>query len=238
MSNVILGLQGIWAGYDASIDILKGVSFEIRQGEITSIIGANGAGKSTVFKVIFGFLKPKKGDVYFNQERITNLGPVQRLAEGISYCPQGRCNFPLLTVEENLRMGAYSRRDATVKSDVESMLERFPVLREKRNSLAGNLSGGEQQILEMAMALLLKPRLLLLDEPSLGLAPIMMDLVFSEVKRIREDGTTLVLIEQNAKRSLQISDHAIVIRLGQVAMEGTGQEILNDDRVKKMYLGG
>jgi branched-chain amino acid transport system ATP-binding protein len=238
VTNEILVLQDIWAGYDPRIDILKDISLRIQKGEITSIIGSNGAGKSTLFRVIFGFLRPRKGEVYFDGERITHLTPRERLAKGVSYCPQGRCNFPLMTVRENLEMGAYSRSDTNVNRDIDEAMDRFPILAERRRELAGNLSGGEQQLLEMAMALLLHPKLLLLDEPSLGLAPIMNAMVFEDIKKIRSAGTTVILIEQNAKRSLQISDKAFVVRLGQVALEGAGEAMLNDPNVKKAYLGG
>ena len=238
VAEPLLSLEDIWAGYDPRIDILRGITLRIEKGQISSIIGSNGAGKLTLFKVIFGFLRPRKGDIRFDGEVITGASPGARLSRGISYCPQGRCNFPLMTVKENLEMGAYSRDDGRIYQDISEIMDRFPILAKRRTELAGNLSGGEQQLLEMAMALLLHPKLLLLDEPSLGLSPMMSSIVFEDIQKIRGIGTTVVLIEQNAKRSLKISDHAFVIRLGQVVLEGAGEALLNDENVKKAYLGG
>lgn len=234
----ILALENIVAGYDPKVDILNDVSFEIQEGSIASIIGPNGAGKSTIFNVIFGLIKPKAGDISLAGETITDQSPSKRLAAGITYAPQGRCNFPLMSIRENLEMAAYTRKDNEVNGDIDGVLDRYPILGDRQEVLAGNLSGGMQQILEMAMALLLRPKLILLDEPSLGLAPMMMDMVFEEIGKMNQDGVTLLLIEQNAKRALEISGHAIVLRMGKVVQEGSGQEILNDEKVKKLYRGG
>jgi ABC-type branched-subunit amino acid transport system ATPase component len=237
-TEVILSLENVTAGYSPAIDILHNISFEIREGEIASIVGPNGAGKSTIFNVVFGFIKPKRGDVYFAGRKITDMDTRRRLTQGITYAPQGRCNFPLMSIRENLEMAAFTRTDDTVNKSIERLLLRYPILGERQDELAGNLSGGMQQILEMAMALMLRPKLILLDEPSLGLSPIMMDLVFQEIKKMNMEGVTLLLIEQNAKRALAISDHAVVLQLGNVALEGSGEEILNNEEVKRLYLGG
>lgn len=236
--DAILTLDGVVAGYDTRIDILHGVSFEVPKGSLAAIIGPNGAGKSTIFNVIFGFVNPKQGAISFDGREVAHLSAIERLSCGITYAPQGRCNFPLMSIRENLEMAAYTRSDSGVTADIERVLQRYPIIGDRASELAGNLSGGMQQILEMAMVLLLNPKIVLLDEPSLGLAPVMMDMVFNEIRRMNEDGVTILMIEQNAKRALQIADHAIVLKLGRVALEGSGQELLDNDDVKKLYLGG
>lgn len=233
----ILELQEVSSGYGA-IEVLKGISLQIPKGKITSIIGANGAGKSTLLRTVFGLIKPTRGKVLFEGEDITGFSPRKILHEGISYVPQGRCNFPDMTVRENLEMSAYIRNDEGVQKDIDTLLERFPILGGRVNEMAGNLSGGQQQILEMAMALLLQPSLMMIDEPSLGLAPQLVHMVFDKIQDLNEDGMTIVMVEQNAKRALALSDHAAVLELGKVALEGTGEEILNNEDVRRHYLGG
>jgi len=235
--ELVLRIEELNAGYGRR-QVLFGVSAEIRAGTITAIVGPNGAGKSTLLKAVAGLADRRRGSIRFKGKEIKDCDPAQILALGISMVPQGRCNFPLMTVHENLEMGAYRRRDTEVDYDLDAMEARFPVLKAKRNMLAGNLSGGEQQILEMAMALMLKPALLLLDEPSLGLAPTPMGQVFREVKRIAGEGTPVVMVEQNARRALEISDQALVLDLGSVWLSGPGREILANPDVRKRYLGG
>jgi ABC-type branched-subunit amino acid transport system ATPase component len=237
MDDVILELREYATGYGEA-DIVRGVSFRIRRHEIACIIGPNGAGKSTLFRGIFGLLKARAGRVLFDESDITSLAAGDRLRKGLSYVPQGRCNFPAMTVRENLEMGAFIRNDPTVERDIEEVMEKFPVLRDKALAMAGSLSGGEQQILEMARALLLRPKLVLLDEPSLGLAPRTTGLVFERIREINGDGTTVLIVEQNARRALSISQHAIVLELGQKRFEGTGEEIMQNEQVKRLYLGG
>lgn len=232
----LLVLEEIVAGY-GEITVLKGVSCKVKRGTVTCIIGANGAGKSTLLKTIFGILKPRQGDIMFDGRRVSGLSSLEILRAGISYIPQGRCNFPAMTVMENLRLGAYLRHDRSITSDIEEICDRFKVLQEKRLEMAGNLSGGQQQILEMAMALLLKPTILLIDEPSLGLSPVLVDEVFGAIERIKAAGTTVVMVEQNAKRALALSDYAFVLELGRNWLEGTGQDIFDDPRVRSHYLG-
>ena len=224
------------AGY-AEVEVLRGVSLEVRSGDIVSIIGANGAGKSTLLKTVFGLVTPHGGSIRLAGEELAGRPPVEVLARGVSYVPQGRCNFPAMTVEENLEMGAYTRNDAGVRRDIDAMMQRFPMLGSKRVDPAGTLSGGQQQVLEMAMALLLHPRLLLVDEPSLGLDPRMAELVFATIESINREGTTVVMVEQNAKTALSISHRAFVLELGRNRFEGTGRELLDDPEVRTHYLG-
>ena len=236
-NEIVLELHDVVAGYD-EVEVLRGVSLSVRAGEIVAIIGANGAGKSTLLRTIFGLLAPRAGDIRFAGEEIGGRSPVEVLKRGIGYVPQGRCNFPAMTVEENLQMGAYLRRDDRVREDIEAVLGRFPVLEGRRASPAGTLSGGQQQILEMAMALLLRPRLLLIDEPSLGLDPRMVETVFTTIAEISRDGTTILMVEQNARKALSVSDRGFVLELGKNRFEGTGQALLGNPEVRQHYLGG
>jgi branched-chain amino acid transport system ATP-binding protein len=205
---------------------------------VVSIIGPNGAGKSTVFKTLFGLLPARQGRVTLDGENVTNQSPSDLLRRGMAYVPQGRNVFPLMTVEENLRLGAYTRpRSAELEAEIERLYETFPVLRESRRRRAGDLSGGQQQMLEMARALLLKPRLILLDEPTLGLAPLVFKEIFRIVESLRRLGQTILMVEQNAAKALEISDYAYVLELGQNRYEGAGDVIRNDERVRRLYLG-
>jgi len=233
----LLALEEVHAGYQEVV-VLRGVSVRVRAGEMVSIIGANGAGKSTLLKAVFGMVSVQAGRVVFAGEDITNHRSVNILRRGLSYVPQGRCNFPAMSVEENLEMGAYLRSDRGVRTDIDALLARFPLLAEKRRAPAGTLSGGQQQILEMAIALLLHPRLLLIDEPSLGLDPRMVEAVFEAIQAINREGATVLMVEQNAKRALEISDRAFVLELGRNRFEGTGRALLDNPEVKRHYLGG
>jgi branched-chain amino acid transport system ATP-binding protein len=236
MSHPILQVEEIQCGY-GEIEVLRGVSFSVRPGEIVCLIGPNGAGKSTLLKTIFGLVTLWDGRIIFQGEDISHKRPDQILRKGISVVPQGRCNFPEMTVRENLEMGAYIRKDKRVQKDITDVMARFPVLESKQKELAGNLSGGEQQILEMGSALLLDPKIVLLDEPSLGLSPLMVAQVFETIQRINSEGRTIIMVEQNAKQALQIAHHGIVLELGRKRLEGTGQEILKNEEVKHAYLG-
>jgi len=218
--------------------VLHGVSLAVREGEIASIIGANGAGKSTLLRTVFGMVVPRAGDVRFAGEEIAGRPPTEVLRRGLGYVPQGRCNFPAMSVEENLEMGAYLRRDARVRDDIEALLARFPMLEAKRRDAAGTLSGGQQQILEMAIALLLQPRLLMVDEPSLGLDPRMVEIVFDTILAINREGTTILMVEQNAKKALSVSQRGFVLELGRNRFEGTGADLLDNPNVRRHYLGG
>ena len=233
----LLELEEVHAGYQEVL-VLRGVSVQVQAGEMVSIIGANGAGKSTLLKAVFGMVGVQSGRIVFAGENITNQRPVDILRRGLGYVPQGRCNFPAMSVEENLEMGAYLRSDRRVREDIEALLARFPLLAEKRRAAAGTLSGGQQQILEMAIAQLLQPKLLLIDEPSLGLDPRMVEAVFETIQAINRDGATVLMVEQNAKRALEISDRAFVLELGRNRFEGTGRALLDDPEVREHYLGG
>ena len=235
--EALLHLDAVHAGY-GEIEVLRGVSANVRAGEIVSIIGANGAGKSTLLRTVFGMVKPTRGSIRLAGEEIGGENPVNVLRRGCSYVPQGRCNFPAMSVEENLEMGAYTRTDAEVRRDIEELMERFPALGAKRRTPAGALSGGQQQILEIAIALLLHPRLLLIDEPSLGLDPRMVEAVFSAIVAINREGTAVLMVEQNAKQALAISHRGFVLELGRNRFEGTGRALLEDAEVRAHYLGG
>ncbi len=236
-SDLLLELRGVNAGYK-DIEVLRNVDIHVKPGQFVSILGANGAGKSTLLKTIYGIVKPSKGRVLFEDHDITQVAPIQRLKSGICYVPEGRSNFPEMTVQENLEMGAYLRHDwQNINTDIENLCSRFPILREKRHISAGNLSGGQQQMLEIAIALMLKPKVLMIDEPTLGLAPILVTAVLDELKAINAGGTTVVLVEQNAKRALEISDYAFVLELGRVRFEGPAVELGQNEKVIEAYLG-
>jgi branched-chain amino acid transport system ATP-binding protein len=233
----LLEVDAIHAGY-GKIEILKGVSLRVEAGQIVSIIGPNGAGKSTVFKTLFGLLPVQEGHVRFAGEDITNHPPNVLLRRGLAYVPQGRNVFPLMTVEENLRLGAYIRpRSEDLAPEVEHVYDVFPPLRDARRKRAADLSGGQQQMLEMGRALLLKPRLMLLDEPTLGLAPLVFKEIFRIIDDLRQRGQTILMVEQNAAKALEISDYAYVLELGLNRFEGSGEAIRTDERIRRLYLG-
>jgi branched-chain amino acid transport system ATP-binding protein len=233
----LLEVEDIHAGY-GKMEILKGVSLRVEAGQVVSIIGPNGAGKSTVFKTLFGLLPARQGHVRFDGEDVTNRPPVDLLRRGITYVPQGRNVFPLMTVDENLRLGAYIRRpSAELEGEVERVYGTFPALRDARRKRAAELSGGQQQMLEMGRALLLRPRLMLLDEPTLGLAPLVFREIFRIIEDLRQAGQTILMVEQNAAKALEISDYAYVLELGKNRYDGSGEAIRNDERVRRLYLG-
>lgn len=225
--------------YYGVICALKGISFEVNEGEIVSLIGANGAGKTTMMQSIVGLIPKKSGEVTFNGRDISKT-PCHKIVKlGMTQVPEGRRIFQELTVYENLLMGAYTVRDQQrFKADLESTFERFPRLAERRNQIAGTLSGGEQQMLAMSRAIMCHPKLLMLDEPSMGLSPLLVDQVFDIIKEINRDGTTILLVEQNAGKSLAISDRAYVMENGSIVLTGTGEELASSEKVRKAYLGG
>ena len=232
-----LVLEHVEAGY-GDLQVLKDVSLDIKKGDIVTIIGANGAGKSTLLKAIFGLVKPIGGKILYDGEDITQLSPGETLKRGISFIPGGRSNFPAMSVQENLEMGAYTRSDQKqVGAEIDALCERFPLLQEKRKEMVGNLSGGQQQIVEIAIALMLKPDILLIDEPTIGLAPLIVNEVFEVMREINNVGTTLVLVEQNAKRALEISDYGYVLELGTVRYQGSADELASFEDVYRAYLG-
>lgn len=233
----LLEVHDLHAGY-GKMEILHGITLKVEAGQIVSIIGPNGAGKSTVFKTIFGLLPVRQGRVLFAGEEVTNRSPEALLRQGMTFVPQGRNVFPLMTVEENLLLGAYIRkRSPELLEEVQRVYETFPILREKQKDRAGDLSGGQQQMLEMGRSLLLHPKLILLDEPTLGLAPLVFKEIFRIIEGLRQRGQTILMVEQNAAKALEISDYAYVLELGKNRYEGSGEAIRNDQRVKRLYLG-
>jgi ABC-type branched-subunit amino acid transport system ATPase component len=234
----LLAVREIDAAY-GKVRILHGVSLDVRPGEIVSIIGPNGAGKSTVLKTVMGFLKPTQGEVLFDGDPITALRTDLIVHRGIAYVPQGRIVFKAMNVVENLEMGAYTVKDkAHMRRTMERVFEFFPRLGERPRQKAGTMSGGEQQMLAMGRALMVEPRLVLLDEPSLGLAPQFVELVFDKLQELKATGMTLLLVEQNAVKSLSISDRGYVLELGRNRFTGSGADLLADERVRRLYLGG
>ena len=224
--------------YYGSIHAIKGVSFEVGEGEIVTLIGANGAGKSTTLNTVGGLLRPREGLVEFEGKSILGVAPHKVVSEGMALCPEGRRVFAQLSVKENLEMGAYTRPVAEIPETLEMVYEHFPRLKERQGQMAGTLSGGEQQMLAMGRALMSKPRLMMLDEPSMGLAPILVDQIFEIIEALNKAGTTILLVEQNAQMALSIADRAYVLETGRIVNTGTGKDLLNDDSVKKAYLGG
>ena len=224
--------------YYGAIHAIKGVSFDVKQGEIVTLIGANGAGKSTILNTIAGLIRPKEGDCRFEGESIKTVEAHLIMQKGLALVPEGRRIFARMSVQENLEMGAFVRRDKeNIDQDFEHVFERFPRLKERRKQLAGTLSGGEQQMLATARALMSNPRLLMMDEPSMGLAPILVQEIFSIIKDINDQGTTVLLVEQNAKMALSIAHRAYVLETGRTVLSGNADELLDNEEVKRAYLG-
>ena len=235
----LLEVRDIVAGYTKELDILNGVSLDVEEGQVVSIIGPNGAGKSTVFKTIFGVLHATEGRITFKKREITGARPKELLSAGLCFVPQGRNVFPLMTVGENLELGAYVIKDkGHLKHQLEMVYRLFPILEERKDQKAGSLSGGEMQMLEMGRALLLKPQLILLDEPSLGLSPLLAKEVFDKITEVNREGTAILMVEQNADQSLKMSDYAYVLEEGRNKCDGPAEEIRTDSEIKKLYLGG
>jgi len=224
--------------YYGAIHAIKGISFEVEEGEIVTLIGANGAGKSTTLNTIAGLLKPREGSISFDGKNITGMPASKMVYNGMALCPEGRRIFQQMTVRENLEMGGFSRPNTEIDGSIEDVFNRFPRLREREKQIAGTLSGGEQQMLAMGRALMSKPKLLMLDEPSMGLAPILVEQIFDIIKELHAAGTTILLVEQNAQMALSIADRAYVLGTGQITMSGAAADVLADDRVRAAYLGG
>lgn len=224
--------------YYGMIQAIKGISFEVNKGEVIALIGANGAGKTTTLHTITGLLSPKKGSVMFEGKDITKIPAHKIVSMGMAHVPEGRRVFADLSVYENLKLGAYTRKDKeNLNKDLESIYERFPRLAERKNQSAGTLSGGEQQMLAMGRALMSKPSIILMDEPSMGLSPILVNEIFDIIESISKSGTTVLLVEQNAKKALSIADSAYVLETGKIVTSGKASELLEDDSIKKAYLG-
>lgn len=225
--------------YYGAIHALKKMSLEVEKGSIVTLIGANGAGKTTTLKTISGILRPRSGSVFFKDTDISKIAPEKIVGMGISQVPEGRRVFASMSVLENLEMGAYLRKDKKgIEEDMENVFARFPRLKERRKQMAGTLSGGEQQMLAIGRALMARPELLLMDEPSMGLAPLLVKEIFAIIKDINERGTTILLVEQNAHMALSIADKAYVIETGEIVLQGTAEQLLKSEDVKKAYLGG
>ena len=223
--------------YYGSIHAIKGVSFEVNQGEIVTMIGANGAGKSTTMNTVAGLLKPKSGSITFEGHDITSTPASRVVSLGLALCPEGRRVFQQMSVRENLEMGGYTRPAGELTASLDQVFEQFPRLKERQRQIAGTLSGGEQQMLAMGRALMSKPKLMMLDEPSMGLAPILVEQIFDIVKELNAAGTTILLVEQNARMALSVADRAYVLETGRITMSGNAHELAEDDRVRKAYLG-
>ena len=224
--------------YYGMIQAIKGVSFQVNEGEIVSLIGANGAGKTTILHTITGLLSPKKGSVIFEGKDITKTPAHKIVSLGMAHVPEGRRVFAQLSVYQNLKMGAFTRSNKEeIEASLEAVYKRFPRLEERKNQIAGTLSGGEQQMLAMGRALMSKPRIILMDEPSMGLSPILVNEIFDIIQSVSASGTTVLLVEQNAKKALSIADRAYVLENGNITMSGDAKELMNDDSIKKAYLG-
>ena len=235
--GVMLKVDGIHVYY-GSIHAVKGVSFEVGEGEIVTLIGANGAGKSTVLNTVSGLLHPRTGSVCFMDQDLRGVPPHKVVERGLAQVPEGRRIFLQMTVEENLEMGAYTQPKSSVAPGVADVYKRFPRLEERRRQVAGTLSGGEQQMLAMGRALMSRPRLLMLDEPSMGLAPLLVEQIFEIIRELHAAGTTILLVEQNAQAALSVADRAYVLETGRVSLSGTGAELMASDQVRRAYLGG
>jgi len=223
--------------YYGSIHAIKGVSFEVEEGEIVTLIGANGAGKSTSLNTVAGLLKARSGSIHFMDKNLTGMPASRIVSQGMALCPEGRRVFQQMTVRENLEMGGYSRPAGEIDASLEDVFTRFPRLKERHKQIAGTLSGGEQQMLAMGRALMSKPKLLMLDEPSMGLAPILVEQIFDIVQELHRAGTTILLVEQNAQMALSIADRAYVLETGNIVKEGIADDLMHDDDVRKAYLG-
>ena len=223
--------------YYGSIHAIKGVSFEVNEGEIVTLIGANGAGKSTTLNTVSGLLRPRSGLITFEGRSIVGIGASRVVALGMALCPEGRRVFQQMTVRENLEMGGFSRPKEEIPASLENVFERFPRLKEREKQIAGTLSGGEQQMLAMGRALMSKPKLLMLDEPSMGLAPILVEQIFDIIKELHAAGTTILLVEQNAQMALSVANRAYVLGTGKITISGDAKDVLADDRVRAAYLG-
>jgi len=224
--------------YYGAIHAIKGISFEVNEGEVVTLIGANGAGKTTTLHTVSGLLRSKTGEVNFLGKSIGHMSAHSIVKEGLAHVPEGRRVFLQMTVEENLEMGAYTQPKTSIAPGLEQVYEQFPRLKERRRQIAGTLSGGEQQMLAMGRALMSQPKLLMLDEPSMGLAPLLVEQIFEIIKELNKAGTTILLVEQNAQMALSVAHRAYVLETGRITLSGTGEELANSDEVKKAYLGG
>ncbi|BDM68017.1 ABC transporter ATP-binding protein [Streptomyces nigrescens] len=235
--TALLEVEDLRVAY-GKIEAVKGISFTVESGQVVTLIGTNGAGKTTTLRTLSGLLKPSSGKITFDGKPLTGVAAHKIVALGLAHSPEGRHLFPRLTIEENLQLGAFLRKDKDgIEKDIQRVYELFPILGERRKQASGTLSGGEQQMLAMGRALMSRPKLLMLDEPSMGLSPIMMKKIMETIRELREQGTTILLVEQNAQAALTLADHAHVMEIGRIALSGTGQHLLHDESVRKAYLG-
>ncbi|MDJ1133198.1 ABC transporter ATP-binding protein [Streptomyces iconiensis] len=233
----LLEVEDLRVAY-GKIEAVKGISFRVEAGEVVTLIGTNGAGKTTTLRTLSGLLKPVTGKITFDGQVLNGVGAHKIVAMGLAHSPEGRRIFPRLSIEENLQLGAFLRRDGdAITKDIQRAYELFPILGERRKQAAGTLSGGEQQMLAMGRALMSQPKLLMLDEPSMGLSPIMMQKIMTTIRELKAQGTTILLVEQNASAALSLADHGHVMEIGKISLSGTGQELLHDESVRKAYLG-
>src|SRR5450631_801675 len=216
---------------------VKNISFSVEEGQVVTLIGTNGAGKTTTLRTISGLIRPASGEILFQSKRIDTVAAHELVSLGVAHSPEGRKIFPKMTIEENLLLGAFARRDGEIKKDLNAAYDLFPILGERRNQLAGTFSGGEQQMLAMSRAMMSRPKMLMLDEPSMGLSPLMMKVIMQTVKKLQSQGTTILLVEQNAQAALSLADHGYVLEVGKIVIRGTGRDLLVNDDVRKAYLG-
>jgi branched-chain amino acid transport system ATP-binding protein len=237
MSDVVLEVRDLVVAY-GKVQAVKGISFSVEQGQIATLIGTNGAGKTTTLRTVSGLLTPQTGEISFQGERIVGVPAHQIVERGLAHAPEGRRIFPRMSVEENLLLGAYSRRDAAeVRVDLARVFDLFPILAERRRQSAGTFSGGEQQMLAIGRAMMSRPKLLMLDEPSMGLSPMMMQRIMATIRELRAQGTTILLVEQNAQAALELADYGYVLEVGRIALADTGRNLLGNEKVRKAYLG-
>ena len=236
MSNTLLKVDNLHVYY-GSIHAIKGISFEVNEGEIVTLIGANGAGKSTTLNTVAGLLKPRSGSILLHDQNIVGVPADKIVSKGMALCPEGRRIFLQMTVLENLEMGGYTRPNSELEESIENVYDHFPRLKERYKQVAGPLSGGEQQMLAMGRALMSKPKLMMMDEPSMGLAPILVEQIFDIIRELKHAGTTILLVEQNAQMALSIADRAYVLETGKIVNEGSASDLLHDDSVRRAYLG-
>ncbi|MEU2762695.1 MULTISPECIES: ABC transporter ATP-binding protein [unclassified Streptomyces] len=235
--TALLEVEDLRVAY-GKIEAVKGISFKVEEGEVVTLIGTNGAGKTTTLRTLSGLIKPLAGQIKFNGKSLRRTPAHQVVSLGLAHSPEGRHIFPRMTIEDNLRLGAFLRKDSDgINKDIQRAYDLFPILGERRKQAAGTLSGGEQQMLAMGRALMSQPKLLMLDEPSMGLSPIMMQKIMATITELRQQGTTILLVEQNAQAALSLANHAHVMEIGSIVLSGTGQDLLHDDSVRKAYLG-
>ncbi|MEV0599196.1 ABC transporter ATP-binding protein [Streptomyces sp. NPDC050315] len=235
--TALLEVEDLRVAY-GKIEAVKGISFTVEAGQVVTLIGTNGAGKTTTLRTLSGLLKPLAGKITFDGDVLNGVAPHKIVERGLAHSPEGRRLFPRLTIAENLQLGAFLRKDGTgIERDIQRIYELFPILGERRKQASGTLSGGEQQMLAMGRALMSRPKLLMLDEPSMGLSPIMMQKIMETIRELRSQGTTILLVEQNAQAALSLADHGHVMEIGKIVLSGTGQDLLHDESVRKAYLG-